>query len=180
MSLKQKLIDAFKITEEDLAANRQGILTARQKKMVLAATSDDATFMAGFAAFFAIVMYGILYFLIQDGRIFDFSKGISVEHIIILCVTAGLPTLGLIWSVYTIVIHRRTRSANQVMIVEGILELQLTRYRRGIVLHEMMIDNHKFALTPLVYGLLQSGKLYRVYYEPIATVVVAIEPVKEG
>lgn len=177
---RQELLDAFTLTEEDLAANRQGILTPHQKKMVLAAAKSEGIFMVGFAVFFAAVMYGLLYIFAKDGRIFNFSDGISIEEIVLLFVAAILPTLFLIQSMYMLAIYWRSRRAKQVRTLEGVIELQVLRGKyRVVAYYVLIVGNYRFGLSRSVYNLLQSGNLCRIYYEPITRAIVAIESVEE-
>ena len=113
MPRRQTLMDAFGVTEADLTANRQGTLTEEQHQRLLAATLSDATFMAGFAIFFAAVMYGLLYMIIASGKVFDFKDGITVAEFAILFAAGGLPTSAILWAIYTIIIHRRARNSRR-------------------------------------------------------------------
>ncbi|GAB4292932.1 MAG: hypothetical protein Fur0025_28970 [Oscillatoriaceae cyanobacterium] len=173
---RQKLLDAFRLTEEDLTANRQGVLTKRQKKMLMAAVKDEAVWATGFALIFGLVMYGILYFLVQEGRTINLGNGISIEEIVLLGVTGVLPTFFIIQAIRIGLIYSKSSLAKQVMIVDGAIELQAMRLKYGVMVYQMIVGKYKFGLTPLVYNVLQTGNFCRIYYEPITNSIVAIEP----
>ena len=178
MPRRQTLMDAFGVTEADLTANRQGTLTEEQHQRILAATLSDATFMAGFAIFIAVVMYGVLYMIIDSGKVFDFEKGISLADIVILFAAGGLPTAGILWGVYTIFIHRRARNARRVEVAEGLAEPQVRRYKK-VVLHQVIVDGRTFDVSPQALEWIESGRSYRIYFEPLSKVVVAVEPMEQ-
>ncbi len=173
---RQKLQDAFRLTEEDLTANRQGVLTKRQKKMLLAAVKDEAVWATGFAVIFGLVMYGLLYFFVQDGRTINLGNGISLEEIVLIGVTGVLPTFFIIQAVRILLIYRRSSLAKQVMIVDGAIEVQAMRFKYGVMVYQMIVGKFRFGLVPVVYNLLQTGNFCRIYYEPITNTIVAIEP----
>ncbi|HIK10721.1 MAG TPA: hypothetical protein IGS52_10700 [Oscillatoriaceae cyanobacterium M33_DOE_052] len=177
---RQKLLDAFRLTEEDLVANRQGMLTKRQKKMLVVAAKDEAVWATGFALIFGLVMYGILYILVQEGQIINLANGISsVEEIVLLGVTGVLPTFFLIQAVRIWLIYRRSSLAKQVMTTDGAIELEAMRLKYGVMVYQMIVGKSKFGLTPVVYNLLKTGNLCRIYYEPITQSIVAIEPIEK-
>lgn len=173
---RQKLLDAFRLTEEDLTANRQGLLTKRQKQMLIAAAKDEAIWATGLALTLGLVMYGILYFLVQDGRILQWRDGISMAEVVIFGVTVVLPTFWIIAAIRIWLIYRRSIVAKQLMTVDGAIELQEMRLKYGIMVYQIIVGKYKFGLTPLVYNLLKTGNYCRIYYEPITNSIVAIEP----
>ena len=173
------LMRVFQKTEEDLVANRDGRLTAAQRERSRKATGDDATFMAGFAIVFALVMGGVLALIVSSGKLFDFSEGISFDEVMILLVAGGLPLSALFWAVYTIVVHRRSAAIDRVDIIEGSVTLRIIRHRR-LVLREVRVEGRTFALTEAAYDALEDGAHYRVYAVPLANVVVGIETSPAG
>ena len=177
MSQALVLLGAFGATESDLAANQDGILTAEQKQRLLAATSGDATFMGGFAIFFAAVMYGVLYMIVDSGKVFEFSDGVSLAEGGILLAAGGLPTAGILWGIYVIFIHQRARGATSVEKIEGTASPKVLRHRQAVV-YQLTIGGQTFDLTALAHERIESGQPYRAYFEPRSNVVVAMERIE--
>ena len=166
---------AFACDEADLEANRGGALSPAQAKRAAAATSFDAWFNAGFAILFAAVMYGVLWFILDSGKLFDFAQGISFAEVVILVVAGGLPTACLGYAAYTIRVHFRSRDAVAVASIEGPASLGEMRWR-GAVAHEVSVGGETFPLSATAHAALIQDRPVRLYYVESSRVVVAAEP----
>ncbi|MBE9032011.1 hypothetical protein IQ266_19930 [filamentous cyanobacterium LEGE 11480] len=174
------LLAAYQVTEADLAINRTGRLTPAQQSRLQVMARSDARWVSGLAGFFAIPMYGLLYVLWQSGRVFDFRNGVGFSQVVLLGVTAVLPTLVLLYGIQTFRIYRRSRQLQVVKTIEGEVELQQDHIKGGVVLYWLVIGKWRFPITPQVNALLRNGHLCCVYYEPITQAIAAIEPIERS
>lgn len=174
--MQEALNEALGNTEADLVENRAGRLSAAQAERVRQATASDAAWMTGMAIVLAVVMWGILGYLIHDGRLFSGASvhGASdgVGLIAIVLVAGVLPAAAVAWAGWTWVVHRRTELKLETL--EGEVTLRIQRIRQ-VELHELRVKGVTFGITPRLHRLLRSGAKYRVHFVPLALVVVAIE-----
>jgi hypothetical protein len=166
-------------TEADLVENRAGRLSAAQAERVRAATASDAVFMTGTAVVLAALLWGILGYLVHDGRLFSGSSvhgaGDGLALLALVLVAGVLPFAAVGWAGWTWVVHRRTEPKLERL--EGTITLRIRRIRH-VELHELQLSGATFGVTPRLYALLRSGARYRVYFVPLAQVVVAVEAMK--
>ncbi len=134
--------------------------------------------MTGIAFVLAVVMWTILGYLIHDGRLFREADGATdVFALVAIVLVAGvLPASGVVWAVWTWVVHART--AARTARVEGVVTLAEHRHRGMVVLREMRIGGRSFAVNARAFGLLREGARYRAFYVPVGDVVVGIEPIE--
>ncbi len=171
-SMTDALRAAFALTDDDLAHNRRGELSPAQAARATKATGDDATFMAGFAVLFAIVMYGVLWFIWDSGAFDRMSGGGGL----VIAIAGGFPTAAIAWAIWTWVVHRRSRGATQVAVAEGAVETNTRRYR-GVALHQVLIDGEAFDVTPEAQAAIGALSHARLYYVPVSRVVVGAEAI---
>lgn len=99
--------------------------------------------------------------------------GVSLAEGSILFAAGGLPTAGIRWGIYVIFIHQRERGATSVEKIEGTASPKILRHRQAVV-YQLTIGGRTFDLTSQVHEKIESGKRYRVYFEPRSNVVVAM------
>jgi hypothetical protein len=117
-------------------------------------------------------MYGILIILVRDGRFFH-ADGELFALVAIVLMTGVLPTAALAWAVWTLIVHKRT--VPRCELVEGVVEKRVQRHR-ALVLHELAVGEKTFIVNERAHSLVADGARYRVYFVPLADVVVSMEP----
>lgn len=173
---RAELLAAFDATEADLAVNRRGEVTDRQRQLVRRAVDEDATFMFVLALVLAVAMYGIGGYLVVDGRIFRIEDASDAAGVVgIALATFVLPTVGIVWAGYTAWIASKARGKLTVRALEGTVETRGIAYR-GTEIFELRVEEQTFDLTPRAFAAVISGGRYRVHVIPQIGAVLAIEP----
>ncbi|MBN8609501.1 MAG: hypothetical protein J0L92_02895 [Deltaproteobacteria bacterium] len=178
MDHRAELLAAFDATEADLAVNRRGELTDRQRQLVRRAVDEDATSMFVIALVLAVVMYGIGGFLVVDGRVFRVEDGSDVAGVIgIAFGTFVLPTAGIVWAGYTAWIASKARGKLTVKVYEGAVETRSIAYKQSEVF-DLRVAGKTFQLTPRAFAVIVSGAHYRVHMIDEIAAVIAVEPLE--
>lgn len=172
MTHAEELLAVFETTSDEVDALRRGELPPKYRSRVSEATRSDAAWMTGLAVVLCAVLWPILGYLIVDGRIFDDGNVIAIGAIFL--VAGVLPAAAVAWSAWTWIVHGKTPAKTQV--VEGVIWLEAHRQRGMVVLRELHVDGRAFALSEQAFHVLRPRARYRVFFVPVADVVVAIEP----
>jgi hypothetical protein len=170
----EALARAFGNTPEDIQANRNGQLTARQHKEVLRATREDAAFVLGTGAMLAGVLWSILYLVHRSGKLLRFDASITFGEVVLLLVAGGFPLATIAFGLYMCILQRNVRRATNTCVLEGPLQRSALQ-RRGIAIHRITLQARTFAVTEQVYAILNDAQPYRVYFVDGSDVVVGIE-----
>ena len=171
---KSPLIKAFSFGKEDLAANKQGKLTTRQKK-----TLDQhiriSRFSSGLAVFAAlasiIVMAGVLVFIPQGSAIKQAAPYLAGTAFVFF----------VIMSVFTFIGLRRLRTLRnqEVDVIEGQIRLSAKSLDYGTMkAHYARIGKMRFQLTTQQQTkALVDGNEYRIYYihYPPTHIILSVE-----
>ena len=173
---RSPLMKAFSFGKEELTANKQGRITARQKK-TLEQHIRISRFSSGLAMFAAIasivVMFGVLIFIPQGSGLKQaapYLAGTAFVFFVIMGVFTylGLRKLG-------------TLKNEEVRIQEGTLRLDAKSLDYGTMkAHYAWIDDFRFQLTSnKQVKALVNGKHYRVYYVyyPPTHIILSVEEI---
>jgi len=173
---RARLLRAFEVTEHDVAVNRKGELTDRQRQAVRRAADSDAGWMLGMAIVLGVVMYGIGGYLFHDGRVLAVRTGSDVLGVLgIVFATVLLPTSGIVWAGYTVWIASRARGPLTVKSFVGPVEMRRIAYKQSEIF-ELTVEGQRFDVGPAVFEALESGARYRVHVIPEISTVISIEP----
>lgn len=180
MDHRAELLAAFDATEADVAVNRRGEVTDRQRLLIRRGVDEDATSMFVIALVLAVVMYGIGGFLVVDGRVLRVEDASDVAGLLgIAFCTFVLPTAGIVWAGYTAWIASLARGKLTVKALEGLVETRRIAYQHTEVF-DVRVAGQTFHLTQRGFAAVVSGARYRVHViEPIRAVIV-IEPLEES
>jgi len=156
MNHREELLNAFHIGEEDLIANRAGVLSAGQMRRL---TRSGCLNLLG-AAVLALTIGAILYWVAP--------KPLTVIQVVLAaCLAIAALALG-------VVLFLRTRTAVAAGSVERITgPVQVGR--RGKAGWYLTLSSRSFKL-PAHYWHVRNGELYRIYFAPGIDRIVAMEP----
>jgi hypothetical protein len=182
------LMHLFDFTAEDLAANRQGVLSARQQQHLRAGAAPSGAALApivlagaaGVCSSFAGVT-GIANFFAEaplEARLLALAVGVLA--MIGAVVFIRMATLQAAQQVMT---RRSLRAAavadadgGRVERVSGALVYDEVRYLDNGTLDHWEVGGERFAFIPEQHSALLDGDAYTVYLAPTSRVIVAIEP----
>ncbi|MBS1794018.1 MAG: hypothetical protein JSS81_09200 [Acidobacteria bacterium] len=161
----RNLMRGIPFTIEDLDANDEGFLSARQITELKAKT-DLYTALGVLAAFMSFCLATILFYLANDVATMTALKIISL---IVFAVSMFAVTLGL-------KLGRRVRRGSGVKTVEGKAELSLSVSTTGEApVYSLRIGGAEFLLTKEAYLSFAPGEYRVYYYQLIGKVLLSAE-----
>ena len=152
---------AFSFSADELAANKLGRITARQKK-TLEQHIRISRFSSGLAMFAAlasiIVMFGILLLISDESGLKQAASYLAGAAFVFFAIMGVFTYIGLR--------RLRTLQNEEVSVREGALRLDTKSLDYGTMkAHYAWIDDFRFQLTSKKqFETLVNGNLYRVYY----------------
>ena len=173
---KSPLMKAFSFGTDELAANKLGKLTARQKK-ILTQHIKVSRFSSGLAMTATIASIAILF-----GVLFFSSQGtVTKQAAPFLAGTAFF--VFAIMGIFTFIGLRRLRTLQneEVNVMEGQIRLNVKSLDYGTMkAHYAWIGNFRFQLTSKQqFKVLVNGNLYRIYYVhyPPTHIILSVEDI---
>ncbi len=159
-SPQDDLLRAFRISIEDLEANRRGQLGATQRRKLLNGGNWNVVLAFVLILVLAAILYGVA------------AKPLAPIQWI-LCVILSVIILAVGTQYF-----RQTRAAVAQGRVEQLVG-QVHKHSHGNRGWFLTVAGHSFRL-PVVPWHIQQDATYRVYYEPQLHVIVAMEPENDG
>lgn len=173
---KTPLMKAFSFGAEELTANEEGKLTARQKK-TLDQHIKISRFSSGLAMFAALasigIMFGLLIFISPQSAIKQAAPYLAGTAFVFFAIMAVFTYIGLR--------RLRTLQDQEISILEGSIRLSEKSLDYGrLKAHYAWIDNFRFQLTSEAqFKVLVEGNKYRVYYihYPPTHIILSVEEI---
>jgi len=171
---KSQLMKAFLFGTDELTANKQGMLTAKQQKLLLQHinVSRFSSTLAMIVTLASIIgMFGILLFIPQGAAIkqaVPFLAGVAFLVFVIM-------------GIFTLIGLRRlkTLQKQEVSVVEGAVRLASKKLEYGMLnANYVWVDKIRMQLTSEKQcKVLKDGKPYRIYYVqyPPTHIILSIE-----
>ncbi len=153
---RSELLRVLKIGPDDLEANRQGVLGARQRQRLVRSGYIQLLMAAGLA----VVLLGIV--LAVAERPFE-----PVQIIVTMVLFVALLVLGAV----TCLRYSSAASTGVVGCEAGMVQTVM----RGRAGWYLIVNGQSFSL-PIRYWHVQNGAPYRVYFTPKAKRIVGLEP----
>ncbi len=162
--------EAFDFTKDDLAANRQGRLTARQRSnLVIEKDTGSCSIDLIGLAVAVIALIGMWYFGKQD------------EYCVVWLCVIGLIGLPFMW--YAVVQGERDRwradmSEESVKSICGRTRLDVIRTEYSLT-YELIISKFQCSINKQQFLTLHHGDSYCIYYVPKHKIILSIEAIKD-
>lgn len=186
-SSREALLNALSATEDDLAVNRQGLLSSKQKaEMQKLPSFGEAIFVVFLPLVIGTLVFLPVYFAVKENpnlflEALSFSDGNTVMGALFTIFFAGLGFYLIRLAVLAIANPLRLRKSNVVKGLEGTVSIKVKRMRKSpAVFYELHIQGQSFFILPSICPLIQEGSQYRVFYEPIQKQIVSMEAIDES
>lgn len=170
--LNERVKQAFSLTEDDIAANREGHLSATQSEYLTQPERYEGKSGAGCGAFVLILIVGFFLFasIQSDTSTKKILNGLGQTIILMLCSGSGIALLGLsmMGSLKDDIRNKR------VVAVEGVIECR-SHYQKGEHHYRVSVGRASFAVPKHIYEAFTDGETYRLYYLPLSEVLIAAE-----
>jgi hypothetical protein len=163
-ALQAALAEGNRFTMEELAANREGRLTGRQARRLLALLP----IVVPFGLLFVAVGVGMLRAWKFQGLLQVFSIAFALAFLAggVMPLMLGLRRL-------------LDALARRVVSVDGAVKAELDSSGDSST-YSYRVGTMKFQVRPRAYPALVSGMAYRIYYTPLSRTLVSIEPLSDG
>lgn len=157
--------DVLHYTPDDLAANAEGYLGDRQRKVLQRLRIDHA----GAALFFALFALFTLWF----------GFAYFPDHMAIFWLCAGVMVIGT--GILGLRLSRLTQALRhgEIAAVEGRAELRIVGGGTYAVLYQLRVGSQKFPVQKDVFLSFRNGELYRVYYVPHSKTLLGAEVIEQ-
>lgn len=160
---EQALAEALEFTEDDLAANRQGVLSESQQRYFTLRRKLNLIQLI------AYVVAGILVCIFT----FVMDRENSVE--VTLLVGVFVLLFGGMGSVATIENCNLSLRLNRVDAATGRIHLDIVQKVPGVASYELWLEKQRFRPNQARFLIFKNGDPYTIYYEPITNRMLSAE-----
>ncbi|MEO1131398.1 MAG: hypothetical protein AAFX40_01685 [Cyanobacteria bacterium J06639_1] len=183
-SNRAALLESVAATEEDLALNRQGMLSPKQKAELQKLPSfGEAIFTVFVPLAIGIVVMLPVYFTVTGNpglflEALTFSDGDAVMGALVAIFFAVVGVVLIRLAILAIANPLRLRKSAKVERVEGAIAIEVKRFRKSpATFYYLKIQGHSFFVSLKTCQLIREGHLYRVFYEPIQQQILSLEAI---